>query len=103
MKHPSPNEEGQTMRANDLCVIRKTCESTDILGGGPQSYSYLADLEGKAFTAKLIEATILDIRDADFYLRKVNARKSGYSVVALGDAIAQELDLDFGTNLALDG
>ena len=92
------------MKANDLCVIRKTCESTDNVGGGlPQSYSYLADLEGKAFTDKLIDATILDIREGQFYLRKVNARKSGYTVVALGEAIAQELDLDFGTNLALDG
>jgi hypothetical protein len=92
------------MKASDLCVIRKPCEATDSMGGGgPQCYSYLADLEGKAFTAKLIEATILDIRDAAFYLRKVNARKSGYTIVGLGDAIAQELDLDFGTNLALDG
>lgn len=91
------------MKANDLCVIRRPCEATDSKGGDmPPSYSYLADLEGKTFTAKLIDATILDIRDAAFYLRKVEARKSGYSVVALGDAIAQELDLDFGTNLALD-
>lgn len=93
------------MRANDLCVIRKPCEATSSMGGDmPPSYSYLADLEGKAFTAKLIEATILDIRDAAFYLRKVEARKSGYTVVAaLGEAITQELDLDFGSNLALDG
>lgn len=55
-----------------------------------QGYSYLADLEGRAFTSKLTDATILDMRDSTFYLRKVSMRRGGYRVVSLTDAIAQE-------------
>lgn len=79
------------MKTNDLCVICKSCVSTDSMGGDlPTTYSYLADLEGRVFTSKLTDATIVDVRDSTYYLRKVTARQGGYRIVTLTDAIAQE-------------
>jgi len=80
------------MKASDLYVVCKPNGPTDTWGGDPprQSYVYAVDHDGKAYACDLADALVTDHRGAIQCLANVLVYHTGFGIVSLADAIAQD-------------